>query len=100
MFNQKMFEIHRPTVTSGNKKEMTDTGRKVVVKLEPIDIEFAQLAGLAFGKSYKGFIMAHKTDIAEKDRLVSGTKKYEVKGVQVYEHPPKHIEVMLEEVIN
>lgn len=99
MFNKTTFQIFRLTSTTGNKKNYQNIGLKISGNLEPVDIEFATLAGSAFGKTFKLFSKNIASSVAETDRLKVGTDEYEVRGVQKYKHPPRHLELVLEKVI-
>lgn len=99
MFNAITFNIYRLTATEGSKKSYQDTGAVISGQLEPVDIEFAQLSGNGYGKTFKLFCKNIATTVAETDRLISGNDEYEVKGVQKYIHLPRHLELILEKVI-
>lgn len=102
MFNRIIFQIWRPTVTTGHKKDLQNTGAKITVEVEPVDREVSALAGAVFGKSYTGFSRDLSVSIAEGDRLINdsdSTDEYDVRGVQKFNHPPKHYEISLEQAI-
>ena len=99
MFNNHTFNIYRLTISEGNKKSYEDTTRVISGRLAPQDIEFGVIAGSGYGKTYQLFVTGVGLDLIEGDRLVEGSDKYEVKGVQSYPHPPRHMEVVLEKVI-
>lgn len=99
MFNAATFKIYRLTATEGSKKSYQDTGATIRGRLEPQDIEFAQISGSGFGKTFKLFSNNISVQVNEADRLVSGNDEYDVKGVQQYNHPPVHLELILEKII-
>lgn len=101
MFNVTYFDIYRPTTVSGNQKTYQDTGLNCFGRLDPVDQEFATLAGVAFGKSFKLFVEDTEIGLSEADRLIDEDGvEYEVRGVQEYKHSPVHTEVVLEKTIN
>lgn len=99
MFNKITLEIWRLTTVSGDKQNYQNTGEKIIGTLEPMDVEFAAIAETAFGKTYKLYSKNLSSTITETDRLKKGVEEYEVKGVQKYNHLPKHVQVILEKVI-
>lgn len=99
MFKKIHFQIWRLTTTSGNKRSYQDTGEKFVGTMEPVDIEFMALSGNSFAKTHKIFSTQIGSSVAETDRLVVGSETYEVKGRQKYDHVPRHLELMVEQVI-
>lgn len=100
MFNQKTFDILRPTTTAGNKTAYVDTTGDLVGYLTPTENAYSALGVGGYAKSWTLFCKNISVDVKEGDRLkVSATEEYEVRGVQKYNHPPKHLEIMVEEVI-
>lgn len=99
MFNVQTFQIYRLTTTTGAKESQTDTGRTVSGRLEPLDTEIGALAGSAFSKSYRLFINQLGVDLKEGDQLKNGEDVYDVRGVQSFNHPPRHMEASLEKAI-
>ena len=99
MFNKSTFQIWRLTLVSGSKKNYQNTGRVLVGTLDPVDLEFAAMSGSVFGKTFRIFSESTSTDVKENDRLKLGTDEYEVKGVQIFNNAPKHLEVITEKII-
>lgn len=100
MFNEKTFDILRPTTTAGDKTAYVDTTRDIVGYLTPTENAYSALGVGGFAKSWTLFCKNTSADVKEGDRLkVSATEEYEVRGVQIYNHAPKHLEIMVEEVI-
>lgn len=99
MFNTQEFQIYRLETTSGNKKSYSDSGELIFGNLEPVDAEFAAIAGSTYGKSFKLFSTNMETTLTEADRLICGAESFEVKGVQKFNHPPRHVEAVVEKMI-
>ena len=99
MFKKTAFEVWRLLPTSGSKRSYQNTGEKLLGTLEPVDSEFAALAGTSFAKSFKIFSQQTSSSVRENDRLVNGFDTYEVKGYQKFDHIPNHIELMVERAV-
>jgi hypothetical protein len=101
MFNRHTLAIHRLTPTVGAHDEYTATGETVTGRLDPIDAEFAAIGGGSFSKSYRLFAKGTGMDVTDNDRLVDEEdgEEYEVRGVQTFNHPPRHMEIVLERVL-
>lgn len=101
MFNRRVFKLNRPTKTNGDKTAYQDSGEELVGNLEPIDIEVGALGGGSFGQTYKLFSKSTASSVKIGDRLTDlGTdESYEVRGVQNFNHPPRHLELIIEKQI-
>lgn len=102
MFKKITFTIQRLTdIAGGNKQDYQPINETLFGILEPVDAEFAALSGGSYGKSFRIYSSKLDTTVEETDRLIAPDgREFEVRGVIKYtDHPPKHIEVMVEKVI-
>ncbi len=99
MFNKQIFKLYRLSKTAGNKTAYDDTGEEISGELDPLDVEVGVFADASFGKSFRMNSRSMMSTVKETDRLVNGNDQYEVRGVQKYNHPPKHLVLVLEKQI-
>jgi hypothetical protein len=101
VFNQQTFYIHRLTATTGNQEDYQDKGDLITGSLDPIDTELGAVAEGAFARSYRLLSKDTFTSLKDSDRLINDEGEiFEVKGVQKFNHPPRHIEAVLEKTID